>query len=188
MPDKTVWDVADAYRKAQEAHDTAVANDLARNMHNVQERLREQYEPIMAQIEDAQNAGQPLTPSQVAQMERFTTLDRQATLLLAKFGQYADDTISPAVSRAIEDAQDAARNMTSTAYTDTEPVKGAGAAVMAGWNQLDDRTVEALSARTSANSPFQQLAGLNAQTIDSMKAVLLTGAALGHNQAKMAKA
>jgi SPP1 gp7 family putative phage head morphogenesis protein len=188
MPDKTVWEVADAYRKAQEAHDTQVSNDLARNMYEVQQSLRDHYEPIMAAIEDAQNTGQPLTPAQVAQMERFHTLDRQATLLLARFGQYADHTIPPAVSRAIADAQEAAQAMTSAAYIDTEPVKGAAAAVMAGWNQLDDRTVEALSARTAENSPFQQLAGLNASTIDAMKAVLLTGAALGHNSAKMGKA
>jgi SPP1 gp7 family putative phage head morphogenesis protein len=188
MSGKTVWEVADEYRRAQEAHDAAVANDLARNMYDVQTKLQKQYTPIMEAITKAVERGEPLTPSQVAQMARFATLDRQATLLLAKFGQYADDTITPQIRRAIDDAQAAAKDMTTTAFIDTEPVKGAGAAVMTGWNQLDDRTIEALSARTSANSPLNQLAGLNAQTIDNMKAILLTGAALGHNQTKMAKA
>ena len=188
MPDKTVWEQADEYRRLQDARDSAVANDLATNLPGLYQRLEKLYPLIILQLIHKRELGEPLTPSEVAQQQQFLQLERQATLLLTKYGQYVDEEVRAEVGLAIESAQERAQRLTYLSYHDTEPFDGATAAVMTGWNQLDDRTVEALSARTSGGTPFQQLAGLTPQTIDAMKTVLLTGAALGHNQERMARA
>lgn len=163
----------------------SAASDMVRAYGVSWRRIEAQVTQLWEEVTALREAGQPVPPVRLMQLDRYLRLQDQVTAELRRFADYADGSVKATQLAAVDMAQQHAPRLMSAVASDAE---------LANLEQFVDfahaprGAVEAMVGYARGNTPLGALLdAIPNQVNDSVRDTLIAGLTLGQNPRETAR-
>lgn len=174
-----IYEVAQTQRAGLLRNERAAASELVRAYGGIWQRLREELDYLLAEMETARFAGMELRASWLFKQERYINLLAQVEKELRTYVQFADSLIAQAQRTAVDAALLHAEQLARATATQ--------AGIRIAWARLPHEALQAMIGFTGDGSPLRViLERLGPEAGARLRDGLIQGLALGWNPERIA--
>lgn len=163
-------------------------NQLISQYSAILNRLKVDLRNLQRDIDKRTAAGQEVSPAWLFQQNRYKDLILQVNQGMSRVTRATSPILTDTNARAVEAAADYARKASHAQLERTQPVPGAAASVMAGWNGLNKGAIKSIIGNTQPGSPLWTLISRNGEQVGKdVQSALIRAVATGKPGRDIAK-